>query len=250
MSSPVNRRKKPENSRRKPARTNSSDTPEPASRGERRRRETRERLLRAAFRLFAERGVAAVAINEITEGADVGFGSFYNHFASKEAIHDQLMERFFEEFADDLDRQTANVEDPAEVLAVSIRHALLRAQREPLWGQLLIREACGGQGIIGGLATRLMRDLRRGIDAGRFTAPDLLLCFIMLGSAILGAIAVKVQLTPEEAAGLERLGTSAEGLPERTAAALLHALGLPLSEARAIAKRPLPSGAAPSGAPV
>ncbi len=104
--------------------------------------------------------------------------------------------------------------------------------------------------MTGGLGTRLMRDLRRGIDAGRFTAPDLLLCFVMVGSAVLGAIAAKVQLTPGEATAIERLGISADGLPERTAAALLHTLGLPLSEARAIAKRPLPNGAAPSGAPV
>jgi AcrR family transcriptional regulator len=249
MSSPVSRGKKPDGSRRKPAPAGGPEAPESTSRGERRRRETRERLLRAAFRLFAERGVDAVPINEITEAADVGFGSFYNHFPSKEAIHDQLMQRLFEEFADDLDRQTANVEDPAEVLAASIRHAVLRAQREPLWGQLLIRETCGGRGIMEGLGTRLMRDLRRGIDAGRFTAPDLLLSFIMLGTAILGAVAAKVQLTAEETAALERLGISADGLPERTAAALLHMLGLPLSEARAIAKRPLPNRAAPPGAP-
>src|SRR5262245_42665756 len=63
----------------------STDEREP--RGARRKRETREKLLRAAFRLIAERGVDGVAINEITEAADVGFGSFYNHFESKDAIH-------------------------------------------------------------------------------------------------------------------------------------------------------------------
>jgi AcrR family transcriptional regulator len=46
-------------------------------RGARRKRETRDKLLRAAFRLMAQRGIDAVAINEITEAADVGFGSFY-----------------------------------------------------------------------------------------------------------------------------------------------------------------------------
>ena len=54
-------------------------------RGARRKRETRARLLEAALRLSAERGMEGVAINEITEAADVGFGSFYNHFESKEA---------------------------------------------------------------------------------------------------------------------------------------------------------------------
>ena len=61
----------------------------PESRQARRKRETRERLLDAAFRLMAERGVDAVAINEITEAADVGFGSFYNHFESRDGIRNR-----------------------------------------------------------------------------------------------------------------------------------------------------------------
>ena len=56
-------------------------------RGARRKRETRARLLDAALRLMAQKGMEGVAINEITEAADVGFGSFYNHFESKEAIY-------------------------------------------------------------------------------------------------------------------------------------------------------------------
>lgn len=249
MPTPANRRKRAETSQRKPVRAAEPPPPESASRGERRRRATRERLLQAAFRLFAERGVDAVPINEITEAADVGFGSFYNHFPSKEAIHDALTQQLFEEFGDALDCQTASVEDPAEVIAVSIRHAVLRAQREPLWGQLLIRETCGGRGITRGLGPRLMRDLMRGVDAGRFTVPDLLLGFVMVGSAILGAIGAKVQLTPDDTAVLERMGVSTDGLPERTAVALLHTLGLPFSEARAIAQRPLSSGAAKPSTP-
>ncbi len=50
----------------------------------------------------------SVAINDITEAADVGFGSFYNHFGSKEGIFTALVEWVFEEFADTLDRSPAN----------------------------------------------------------------------------------------------------------------------------------------------
>src|SRR5688500_309837 len=72
-------------------------------RGARRKRETRQRLLEAALRLMAKKGMEGVAINEITEAADVGFGSFYNHFESKEAIYGTVMEWVFEDFADALD---------------------------------------------------------------------------------------------------------------------------------------------------
>ena len=49
-------------------------------RGARRKRETRSRLLEAALKLMAEKGMEGVAINEITEAAGVGFGSCYDDF--------------------------------------------------------------------------------------------------------------------------------------------------------------------------
>jgi AcrR family transcriptional regulator len=39
-----------------------------------------------------------VAINDTTQAADVGFGSIYNHFESKEGIFAALVEWLFEEF--------------------------------------------------------------------------------------------------------------------------------------------------------
>ena len=101
-------------------------------RGERRKRETRSRLLGAALGLMAEKGMEAVAINEITEAADVGFGSFYNHFESKEAIYAALLDWVFEEFGDALDRLVRDIADPAEVISVCVRHTMLRARREPV----------------------------------------------------------------------------------------------------------------------
>lgn len=56
------------------------------SRRERRRAETRKRLFRAALRLFAARGVLATTVEDITEAADVGKGTFFNYFPSKEHV--------------------------------------------------------------------------------------------------------------------------------------------------------------------
>jgi AcrR family transcriptional regulator len=50
----------------------------------RRREETRTRLLEAARALTLERDVEAITIADITARADVGFGSFYHYFDSKE----------------------------------------------------------------------------------------------------------------------------------------------------------------------
>jgi AcrR family transcriptional regulator len=48
--------------------------------------ETRERLYCAALRLFAERGFAATTVEDITEAADVGKGTFFNYFPAKEHV--------------------------------------------------------------------------------------------------------------------------------------------------------------------
>lgn len=58
----------------------------PAGRRERRRIEVRGRLLLAALRLFAERGFSATTVEDITDAADVGKGTFFNHFPGKDHI--------------------------------------------------------------------------------------------------------------------------------------------------------------------
>ncbi len=58
----------------------------PSGRRERHRAETREKIVRHALRLFSERGVSATTVEDITEAADVGKGTFFNYFPSKEHI--------------------------------------------------------------------------------------------------------------------------------------------------------------------
>src|SRR5580704_16882161 len=55
-------------------------------RRQRRSAETRERLFGAAVRLCAEKGFAETTVEDITNAADVGKGTFFNYFPSKEHI--------------------------------------------------------------------------------------------------------------------------------------------------------------------
>jgi AcrR family transcriptional regulator len=55
----------------------------PAARADRRKADSRQRLLAAARRLFIERGYHATRPQDIARAADVGHGTFYLHFADK-----------------------------------------------------------------------------------------------------------------------------------------------------------------------
>nr|WP_318228956.1 TetR/AcrR family transcriptional regulator [Paraburkholderia terrae]MDW3661878.1 TetR/AcrR family transcriptional regulator [Paraburkholderia terrae] len=217
-----------------------SPAAKPQQRGLRRKQQTRTRLLEAALRLMATSGMDGVAINEITEAADVGFGSFYNHFESKEAIYTALIERVFEEYADMLDLIARDASDPAEVIAVAVRHTLRRARREPLWGHFLIREGLSARALSRGLGQRLLRDTQRGIAGKRFALADPFIGFLSLKGTLLAAIAAELHLAVAGCDAPKAPGVPGEHFAERMAAAVLHMLGLGCVEAEAIASRPLP----------
>jgi AcrR family transcriptional regulator len=58
----------------------------PSARRQRRSAEIRERLFRSALALFGTKGFAETTVEDITEAADVGKGTFFNYFPSKDHI--------------------------------------------------------------------------------------------------------------------------------------------------------------------
>lgn len=64
----------------------------PVSRVARRKERTKRQLLEVARRLFSEKGIYWAKVEDITERADLGKGTFYKYFDSKEAIVRILLE--------------------------------------------------------------------------------------------------------------------------------------------------------------
>jgi len=81
----------------------------------RRQAEIHERLLRAAFVLFAERGFSATTVEDITNLADVGKGTFFNYFPSKEHIFAAHVQRQMEKIRTFV-RQAARSKEPVDKL--------------------------------------------------------------------------------------------------------------------------------------
>jgi AcrR family transcriptional regulator len=64
-----------------------------AGRRERRKEQTRRQIFLAAMKLFEKKGVFETTVEEITDAADVGKGTFFNYFPIKEAVLSVLAER-------------------------------------------------------------------------------------------------------------------------------------------------------------
>ncbi len=93
----------------------------PKNHFERRRAETRQALVRAARQILAETGDTSASIQAIAERADVGFGSFYNHFKSKTELFDAAVTDALDEFGQAIDERVEGIEDPAELVAAGFR---------------------------------------------------------------------------------------------------------------------------------
>jgi AcrR family transcriptional regulator len=96
-------------------------------RRERRTAETRLRLFRCALKLFAEQGFPNVTVEEITEAADVGKGTFFNYFQSKDHVLGVMAEIQLGKVREAAEHAMRGDESIHAVL----HHLFLRAAEEP-----------------------------------------------------------------------------------------------------------------------
>ena len=100
---------------------------------DRRRARTRAALLQAGQALFAAQSVDAVSIDDIVAAADVAKGSFYNHFADKDALARAIAVQVRAEAEAQVDQVNDGVTDPARRMAraqtVVVRFALQNPER-------------------------------------------------------------------------------------------------------------------------
>jgi AcrR family transcriptional regulator len=200
------------------------------SRLDRRKARTRQALIDAAVRLIAEGRGDRASIAEITEEADIGFGSFYNHFDSKEQLFQTAAEEVLERWGQMIDRATTGIADPAELFAVGMRISGRLGWTHPDIAGFLTGAGLDVLDIPGGLAPRALRDIEAGRATGRFTVPDAEIALSAVAGGLLGLLRI-CQRHP---------GRVNETAVDQLAEAELRLLGVPAGEATRLVTLPLP----------
>lgn len=204
----------------------------PPDRRARSRQATRGKLIDAARRLFASQGVEGTRINEITDAADVGFGSFYNHFDSKDAIVEAVLAEAVAAQGAALDAMTEALEDPAEVVSVAHRYFVNLARTDPDWAWLLVRLDVSHNILLDALGPLARRDLARGIRTGRFRVADKRTALFAAGGALLAVMRAVLD------------GQGRRESDRYHAEGILRLFGLSRREAARVAARPMPAAPA------
>src|SRR5690348_8401994 len=96
-------------------------------RRQRRSADIRERLFQAALKLFSEKGFAETTVEDITNAADVGKGTFFNYFPSKEHI----LIAFGEMQIGKLQQAVDNLRESHESMPAFLRSLSVRMTEEP-----------------------------------------------------------------------------------------------------------------------
>jgi AcrR family transcriptional regulator len=139
-----------------------SDQPNP------RAQRTRAALIAAGRRLFSERPVEAVTVDDIVEAAEVGKGSFYNHFTDREGLRRAITREIRACVERAVARANAEVEDPARRVARAcctyLRFALDDVER----AGVLVHAHRGHTSLETPLNRGLVNDISKGLSSGRF----------------------------------------------------------------------------------
>ena len=130
------------------------------SRRDRKKAETRARIGRAALELISRRGLAGTSVEEITEAADVGKGTFFNYFPSKEYVFLVLVEIQYRK----LRQALAEAERGRRSIRLVLHDLFLALAKEPGSSQDLtaaLVSAILGSGKVRDLAAAGMSEGRR-----------------------------------------------------------------------------------------
>jgi AcrR family transcriptional regulator len=110
-----------------------------------RRAATIEAILKAARRLFGERGFAATTMDDIAEAAHVAKGAVYHHFTTKEALFEAVFEAVSHDIMLDIERAARTEKDMLAAMVTGTAHYFTACAKGPAC-QIILRD---GPAVLG-----------------------------------------------------------------------------------------------------
>lgn len=196
--------------------------------GAERRERTRQKLLTASARVIAELGEKKANIDDFIRAAGVARGTFYNHYATREQLLDDLWASIGRAPFLRIQTSCESLTDPAERLVAEARMVFDCAVRDAAWGWLVYAMSADQETVSPDLLQYPRPDLEIGRKQGRFQFDDLhAACDLVVGSVrgVLRAVLAE-----------NRTIQSGDAM----CVMLLKALSIKDEEAREIVTRPLP----------
>jgi AcrR family transcriptional regulator len=200
----------------------------PKGRVAQRQARNREALVKAGHKVMSKKGIDAATMQEIAALADVGAGTVYSYFKSKDELAVAVLERAMLNLALRIEKVTDTFADPAQVYAFGIRTVIEAATSDVRWKQLLSRSEVIADAICKSMGPFAERDLENATRAGRFKVVDAKLTFKMAAYAIVGVSLAVTQ------------GALLESVKDETVVRLLCMTGIGEAEATELALRPCP----------
>lgn len=186
------------------------------------------KLLAAAQRVMARTGLDKATIAEIASEADVGFGSFYNHFSSKEEIAGAVFEAQSEKLARVIDVVRTQTADPALVISYVQRLIIRKAHVDPVWGWFIVKAQGALPQMQKTFGERAAITLKRGLVEKRFNIKALDTAIAITLGSLIGVIKTMLE------------GNLTSFVEAEFVELMLRMYGVDLEEARLLSLRPLP----------
>jgi AcrR family transcriptional regulator len=129
-------------------------------RAEKKRSARREAIVRAAERVFAERGYHDASISDVIDAAGISRGTFYLYFESKELLFVQLIERFVGFITDALQVVDPRQPEPERRILENVARVVDVVFDHPQLTAVVLRESRGRNPEIDGQLDRLYEFLQ------------------------------------------------------------------------------------------
>ena len=154
----------------------------------RRRERTRTELLAAATRVLAEKGLDQTKVSDIAAAADVGVGTFYLHFADKEALFDAVVDDTVRRLKATVDDARARAREPRAKIVATNRAFFRFAHDNREVFKIVFGHAAAYNDLIRRAQSLFIADIekevRQGIAAGAFAQlPPALVAQAVVGMA-------------------------------------------------------------------